>query len=178
MNRKKRLTLAGVVGILACGACGFPPLQPKTPLPPALVSVHTIAVKVEDGTNNNLFDSRTMSNATAENFNKFWHFPAHAIAFNAEESSDAVLKITVHSNTVSCKAESKGKQDGYCLYKMLVSVTLTAADGRILKSNPQALSRFVVSYHGNSPPEDLNANSLLQRVSDELAMTTGSLLYR
>jgi len=37
MVEKKLLTLAGVVGILACGACFLPPLpQHEPPPPPAL----------------------------------------------------------------------------------------------------------------------------------------------
>jgi len=177
MVEKKLLTLAGVVGILACGACFLPPLpQKKTPLPPALSSVHKIAVRVEDGTTGNLFDPVTISNATADNFNRLWKdFPVQAEAFNAGGPSDAALRITVLRKTASCRPGNNGKQ--FCSFETIVSFTLTAADGRILVSRQQESSKFGLWYKGDSPPSNLNANPFRKGASYSLAMTAGSMLF-
>lgn len=177
MFEKKLLTVAGVTGILACGACFLPPLpQKKAPLPPALAFVHRISVQVEDGTTGNLFDPLIMSNATAGNFNELWRdFPVRADAVNDGGASDAALKITVHRKTVSCKAENKSKL--FCSYEMTISVTSTAADGTILKSSQQESSKFGLWYHGDSLKENLNANPFRQQASYALAMTAGDLLF-
>ena len=177
MVEKKLLTIAGVAGILACGACFLPPLpQKKAPLPPALASVHRITIQVEDGTGNKLFDPLIMSNATASNFNELWSgFPVRAEAVNAGEPGDTLLSITVHRKTVSCKAESKDKL--FCSYEMIISVTLTDANGRVLKGKDQALSKFGLWYHGTSLAENLNANPFRQQASYSLAMTAGEVLF-
>ena len=177
MVEKKLLTAACVAGILACGACLLPPLpQKKAPLPPALASVHRITIQVEDGTGNNIFDPLIMSNATASNFSQLWSgFPVRAEGVNAGESGDAALRITVHRETASCKGESKDKL--FCSYEMIVSVTLTAADGTILKSKQQESSKFGLRYDGNSLKENLNANPLRQQASYSLAMTAGETLF-
>jgi len=177
MLKQKLLTIAGVVGILACGACFLPPIpQRKAPLPPALASVHRITIQVEDGTAGKLFDPLVMSNATARNFNELWReFPVRADAVNTGGSSDATLRITVHSRTVSCKAESKDKL--FCSYEMIISVTLTAADGTILKNRQQESSKFGLWYRGDSLKEDLNANPFRQQASYSLASTAGEVLF-
>lgn len=177
MFEKKLLTLAGVVGILASGACLLPPLpQKKASLPPVLASVRRITIQVEDGTSGNLFDPLILSNATAGNFNQLWKdFPVRADAINVGESSDAALRITVHRKTVSCKPESK--KGLFCSYEMIISVTLTATDGTILKSRQQVSSKFGLWYHDDSLNENLNANPLRQQASYSLAMTAGETLF-
>ena len=176
MDKKKLLTLVGVVGILACGACYLPPLpQHKYPLPPALSSVHKIAVQVEDGAAGNLFDPLIMSKATADNFNALWQeFPVRAETFNAGGPSDTTLRITVLRKTVSC-TPINGKPS--CSYEMIASFTLTTADGRILQSRSQASSKFGLWYQGNSLPKNLNANPFRQEAAYALAMTAGEMLF-
>jgi len=176
-GRKKLLTLAGLVGILACGACFLPPLpQQRASLPPALASVHMIAIRVEDGTASNLFDPLIMSNATAGNFNQLWkEFPVKAEASNAGGPSDAVLRITVLRKTTSCNPEGNGKQ--FCSFEMVASFTLTIADGRALQSWPQKSSKFGVWYKGNSLPDNLNANPFRHDASYSLATTAGEMLF-
>jgi len=176
MLKKKLLTIAGVLAILACGACLMPPLpQHHAALPPGLSSVHNIAVDVEDRTASHLFDPPAMSNATASNFNELWsEFPVRANPFSARTPSDAVLKIAVLRKTASCTPHDNGKQ--FCSFEMISSYTLTAADGTILQSMPQKSAKFGVWYQGNSPPENLNANPFRHQASYWLAMTAGDLL--
>jgi hypothetical protein len=175
MIEKKLLTLAGVLGILACGACFLPPLpQKKATLPPALASVHRIAIHVEDGTGGKLFDPVIMSNATADNFNQLWQeFPVQAAAFNDGGPSDAALRISVLRKTASCKPEDNGKQ--FCSFEIIASFTLTAADGRILQSSQQKSSKFGLWYKGNSLPDNLNSNPFRQKAAYALAMTAGEM---
>jgi hypothetical protein len=176
MVEKKLLTLACAAGILACGACFSPGLnEPKPQLPPALASVHVIAIQVEDGTGSNLFDSVIMSNATAGNFNRLWKdFGVRARALNAGGPSDSVLRIIVLRKTVSITPEKNGRQ--FYPFEMAASYTLTTADGRILESMPERLSQFGTWFDGKSLPETWNSNPLRQDAAYALAMTAGDML--
>jgi RNase P/RNase MRP subunit p29 len=174
MVKKKLLTLAGVVGILACGACFLPPLpQKKAPLPPALSSVHKIAVQVEDGTAGNLFDSVIMSSATASNFNRIlMDYQVRAEAYNTVGHGDAVLRITMLNKTASCVPKGDGE---YCSIELIASYTLTAVDGRVLLSRPQESSKNGIWQQGNSLPENLKASTFERLASESLAATAGRL---
>ena len=176
MFEKKLITLACFVGILACGACFLPPLpRKKVSLPPALASLHRVAIHVEDGTSSNLFDSQIMSNATAGNFNQLWKdYPVRAEVFNAGVHTDAVLRIAVHSKTSSCARKNNGKQ--FCSFEIISSFTLKSADGSILRHMEQGSSRFGLWYQGDSLPDNLNANPFRQEASYSLAMTAGNLI--
>lgn len=175
MVKKKLLTLAGVAGILACGACFLPPLpQKKLPLPLALASVHRIAIRVEDVSQSNIFDARTMSYATAADFNQYWsNLPLKALDYYAGEPVDATLKITVLGKTFSCP--KTGKEWQYCTFVMSASYLLTAADGRVLQSRPQENVQFRVWSNGAEPPVSLNDNRYRWDVSRSLAITAGHL---
>jgi hypothetical protein len=173
MFEKKLVTLCCAVGILACGACFLPPLpERKTPLPPALASVHNIAIHVEDGTAGNLFDPLIMSNATAGNFNRLWNeFAVRAEGFSTGKPSDAALRITVLRKTASCIPGDKGRQ--FCSIEMIASFNVTAADGRILQSNLEERSKFGLWVTGNSLPETWNSNPFRQEAAYALARTAG-----
>jgi len=177
MLKKQLLTLAGVLAILACGACFMPPLpQHHAALPPGLSSVHSIAIDVEDGTANHLFDPIMMSKAAAGNFNNLWsEFPVRAEAFNGAGASDADLRITVLSKTASCNPEGNGKQ--FCSFEMVASFTVRAADGTTLQSSPRKSSKFGVWFKGDSLPDNLNASPFQQQASYSLAMTAGEMLF-
>jgi len=176
MIERKILTLAGAAGILACGACFLPPLPgPKPPLPPALASVHIIAIHVEDGTAGNLFDPLIMSNATVGNFNRLWkEFPVRAVSSNSAGPKDATLRINVLRKTASCAPADKGHQ--FCSFDLISSFTLTAADGRILQSKPEERSKLGIWLKGDSLPETWNSNPFLQDAAYALAMTAGDKL--
>jgi hypothetical protein len=175
MVKKKLLTLAGLAGILACGACFLPPLpRERSPLPTVLASVHKIAIKVEDGTAGNLFDPQIMSNATAANFNRLWEqYPVRAEAFNPGGRGDAVLKIIVHHKVTSCNSESNGKQ--FCSIELIATYTLTTVNGGAFEMSPQKSAKFGFQLLGDSLPENLNANPFRQEASSSLAMTAGHL---
>jgi hypothetical protein len=176
MLEKKLVTLACAVGILACGACFLPPLRdPAPPLPPALASVHIIAIQVEDGTASNLFDPLIMSSATAINFNRLWNeFPLRAEASNAGGPSDAALRIAVLRKTASCIPGDKGRK--FCSIEMIASFTVTATDGRILQSKPEERSKFGLWVKGDSLPGTWNSNPFRQDAAYALAMTAGEKL--
>jgi hypothetical protein len=176
MLKNKLLTLAGVLAILACGACFMPPLSQNEPPPPPnrLASVHRITIDVEDGTGSNLFDPVAMSSVTVGEFDRLWaESPVRATVFNAGRPSDAVLKIVVLHKTASCTLQSNGKQ--LCSFEMISSFTLMAADGRILQSRPQESSKFGVWYQGDSLPGNLNANPFRQNAAYSLAMAAGDI---
>jgi hypothetical protein len=176
MIEKKLLTLACAVGILACGACFLPPLdEPKPQLPPALASVHIIAIQVEDGTGSNLFDPLMMSSATVSNFNRLWsEYPVRAKALNAGGPSDAVLRVVVLHKTDSFTPGKKGRQ--FYPLEMIASFTVTAADGTNLESKPEESVKFGVWFSGKSLPENWNSSPILHEAAYALAMAAGNKL--
>ncbi len=176
MVEKKLVTLGCAVGILMCGACFLPPLnEPKPHLPPALVSVHSLAIQVEDGTGTSLFDPVMMSKATAGNFNRQWsEFSVRAMALSDGGPADAVLKITVLRKMDSFNPGQKGRQ--FYPLEMVASFTVTAADGRILESKPEERLRFGVWFDGKSLPETWNSNPFRQEAAYALALTAGNKL--
>jgi len=174
MVEKRLLTLAGVVGILACGACFLPPLpQKKAPLSPPLTSVHRIAIRVQDGTAGNLFDPTIMSSATASNFNRILtDYQFRAETYNTRGHDDAVLRITVLNKTMSCVPKGDGE---YCSIELIASYILTAIDGRVLLSRSRESSKNGIWQQGNSLAEDLKANTFRRLASESLAATAGRL---
>jgi len=176
MLEKKVLTLACMAGILACGACFLPPLpEPKPRLPPALASLHRIAIQVEDNTGDNLFDPVVMSRATASNFNRLWSgFPLHADSFGPSGLSDGTLRISVIRKSVSCSPQRERKQ--FCTIDMGISFTVKAADGRILQSEREQRSTFGLSLRAMSLPVTWNSDPFRQEAAYALAFTAGSKL--
>lgn len=175
MLEKKLLTLAGVVGILACGACLLPPLpERKIPPPPALSLVHRMAVHVEDGTVSNFFDPVIMSKAIAGNFNRFWtDYRLRAETFSAGGGYEAVLRITVQNKIASCIPSGNGE---YCSLELIASYTLTATDGRVLLDRPRLSSKNGIWQQGSSLSEDLKANIFRRLASESLAITAGKTI--
>jgi len=175
MLEKKLLTLGSAIGILVCGACFLPPLpEPKLPLPPALASVHTIAIQVEDGTGGKPFDPVIMSSDTASNFNRIlMDYRIRAKTFQAGGDRDAVLRITVLNKTASCDPSGNGENFSI---ELIASYTLMAVDGRVLLSRPRLSSKNGIWQQGNSLPEDLSASTFRRLASESLASSAGKIL--
>jgi hypothetical protein len=173
MFEKKLMTLFGFAGILACGACLLPPLpQRKIPLPPPLSAIHKIDLQVEDKTGSRFFDPSQMSPAVADQFNHLWSgLPIKAQSF---KSGDAILMITVLQKTISCKADTS--RGGTCFYTLTASLTLTSADGRVLRScSSQHVEFSAWSRHG-AQSDTLNEDPARQQAAYSLAIAAGNFI--
>jgi hypothetical protein len=100
MLRKKLLTIAGVVGILACGACFLPPIRqgPPTPPPPRPIQVpkdvRTVRVVVTDNSIPAHIDAQAMANFVA-NFINVTHSGQGVSAHAGTQPGDADLEIAI-----------------------------------------------------------------------------------
>jgi hypothetical protein len=176
MHRRKLLTVACALGVLACGACFLPPLrEPPPPLPPSLAAVRTIAVQIEDSSAHDLIHEAPMSAAVASNFNRLWaEFPVRALPYVEAGRYDAVLKVTIIQKTVSGGSTSHGNQ--LWTFEILASLALTASDGRILQSETNQRSRFGFSSKIGLAPGTWNSAPIRNQAAYALAMTVGDRL--
>jgi hypothetical protein len=138
MVKKKLLTLAGVVGILACGACFLPELpQHTTPPPPPvhiwLDGVQSIRVEVANASPSHHLDSAALARKIADAINEqSWKTKVNAHVGKQAEGEDAVLAITVLSET-AVPAKS-----GRLTFLIKDSATLTRLDGALVWRETEA----------------------------------------
>jgi hypothetical protein len=134
MVKKKLLTLAGVLAILASGACLLPPLPRHKPPPPPVLNgldgVSRIRVEVVNSSPSHHLEPVALAQKVAEAINQQTaktKINAHAAI--ASEGGDAVLLITVLSETVESTAAARAR-----------SVTLYIKDSATLKRLDDALA--------------------------------------
>src|SRR5208283_5679577 len=106
MLRKKLLTIACVVGILACGACFMPspnqspPVRPPIPISPPkrtdLSGIRMILVEVTNTSGTHHVDPQAFSRMIASVYNEHTH-PLYPRAYTqgAPKPDDAVLQVTI-----------------------------------------------------------------------------------
>lgn len=127
MVKKRLLTLAGVLAILASGACLLPPLpRHEPPLPPVLNGldgVHRIRVEVVNSSPSHRLETGAVALKVAEAINQqSAKTKINAHAAKASEGEDAVLLITILSETVDSIPAARAR-----------SVTLYIKDSATLK---------------------------------------------
>jgi hypothetical protein len=141
MVEKKLLTLAGVVGILACGACFLPELpQHTTPPPPPvriwLDGVQSVRVEVANASPSHHLDSAALARKIADAINEqSWKTKVNAHAGKEAGGEDAVLAITVLSETVESAPAAK---TGSMTFHIKDSATLTRLDGALVWRETEA----------------------------------------
>ncbi|MFY9852609.1 MAG: hypothetical protein WAK26_01875 [Terracidiphilus sp.] len=133
MVEKKLLTLAGVVGILACGACFLPPLPQYKPVPPpirnGLDGVQNIRVEVANASPSHHLDSADLARKIADAINEqSWKTRVSADVGKEAGGEDAVLSIAVLSEIVESTPQAK---TGRMTFLIEDSATLTRLDGAL-----------------------------------------------
>lgn len=133
LGRKKLLTLASVVGILACGACFLPPLPEHKPAPPpirnGLDGVQSIRVEVVNASPSHHLVPAALAQRVVTAINSQpWQTNVNAHVGKDAESEDAVLAITVLSET----SEAKPAKTGSTTFLIDDSATLTRLDGSLV----------------------------------------------
>ncbi|MDR3752643.1 MAG: hypothetical protein P4K93_03385 [Terracidiphilus sp.] len=133
MLKKKLLTIAGVLAILACGACFLPPLPSHEPPPPVrnrLDGVQNIRVEVTNASPSHHLDSADLARKVAEAINeKPWKTKIGAHVGKEAAGEDAVLFITVLSETEEPAPTAK---TGRMAFLINDSVRLMRLDGALV----------------------------------------------
>jgi hypothetical protein len=140
MVEKKLLTLAGVLGILACGACFLPPLPQHKPAPPpirnGLDGVQSVRVEVANASPSHHLDSDDLARKIAGAINEqSWKTKVSAHVGKEAGGEDAVLVITVLSETAE---PAKSSKSGDLTFLIKDSATLTRLDGALVWRETEA----------------------------------------
>jgi hypothetical protein len=132
---KKLITLAGALGILACGACFLPDLinrQPPPPLIPAMQSIKTIAVTVKNSSSTQHIDARLVAVAIAKRLNLVQSTPKiKAWAVKEGELADATLTITILEERATPSAIPSSPSTLW-LFEQKVSASLIRSNGQLI----------------------------------------------
>jgi hypothetical protein len=149
MLKKKLLTIAGVLGILACGACFLPPIHngPPTPPPPPPIhvpkNIHRVRVIVTDNSIPAQIDTQVMANAVVKYINLL--SSSDGIAAHAGgEPADADLAIAIANEDAVLKQVEPSDSSESWLFQFTFSESLKNASGNILKQRTNIPVR--VSY--------------------------------
>jgi hypothetical protein len=153
MLEKKLLTLACAAGILACGAC-FGPISSPPPLPPPLLDLHgiqSIQVVVTSVSESHHLNLSDLAGRVTYFINwQTQHTGVSAYAQQQAEPGDAVLQITILSETVDLSSSPPLTARKKLPFLIKVSATLTRQDGQVIWHETDA--EYLVHY--SFKPED------------------------
>ena len=161
MVKKKLVTLACAIGILACGACFLPPLPEHQPPPPRieLLGVQDIRVAAANVSELHHIDPSALAKAVANSI----ELRARETGVNASAqegagaAGDAVLAITVLDESATPSPSSNKRLS----LLINVSATLTRQDGAVIWRETDAAYPF--SYNLTSDhSEDAWQNAFLR----------------
>jgi outer membrane lipopolysaccharide assembly protein LptE/RlpB len=135
MNRRVLLVAVALALVLLAG-CGYHTLGAATHLPP---DVHTLAVPVFATRTEAYHTETTMTDAVIREFATRTRF---RVTPNDGADADAVLHGTILSQTVApLTYNSSTQQSSSFLITVVVSVTLTGRDGKVLYENKNYVYR-------------------------------------
>jgi hypothetical protein len=157
MLEKKLLTLAGALGILACGACFLPPLpEHRSPLP-QLQGVRRIRVVVASSSDSQHVDPSALAQAVAFRINlETSGTGAKAYVGDKAEDRDGILYIAVLK--ASATPGSAPVANGLVLWSLdlTISATLTDSGGRVVWQEEDGDYRLSRSFPPKDPAEIWN----------------------
>lgn len=170
MDKKKLLTVAGAVGILACGACLPPPLpRHAPPRPPVLIrleGIHSLRVEVVNVSPGHQLDPAALAQRIADRLNE--QSSRMNIAVNAHVGKnvgggDAVLAITILGETVETLTPTK--------IRILIqdSATLTRLDGALVWRETEAGTSIARNVAEGYPADAWKDPGLLNGVEKALS---------
>lgn len=176
MLGKKLLTLACVLAIIGIGACFLPPPHIPARLPAYLVGVRTLAIQVEDKSENEPFDAAAMSNETTASFNGLWkEYSIHARPWSSGMSADATLQIVVLHKSMLRDGLVDGKQAWN--FQITAHYALTARDGSALGVSTERVIRFTRWFPAASLAPSWNLRDVFNDSAYNLAMFGGEFMF-
>lgn len=184
MLKKKLLTIAGVVGILACGACFLPPIHngPPAPPPPPPIQIpkdiHTVRVVVTDNSIPAHIDTQAMANSVAKYINLLNSrngISAHA----GGDPAAADLIIALSNETGTLKQVEPSDSSESWLYEFTFSESLKKADGEILKQRTNLPVRVSYTLPAKLPDDVWNVPGARDQYGLELSFkATFGMFFR
>jgi len=129
MVKRRLITVGCVAGILAFGACGMFYREPPPPMT-LFVGVHTVRVVVTDSSAAHQMDVNAFRAAVLKELNA----PSHQTHFLAvsEGDADCTLTVNIVDEDAHRRDQDAQKDGGLWNFKVLISLTLNARDGRQL----------------------------------------------
>jgi hypothetical protein len=152
MVKEKLVTLACVLGILACGACFLPPPRPYHPPPPpplrpSLQGVRTIAIAVSNQSESRRMNPADLATMMTHDI-QFSDYGSRITAIGEGVADpDAHLVVAIQKETLS--QEQTGVR---WIVSIDVLSTLTARDGSVLWSDSHVYS-LTRPFPENEPDE-------------------------
>ncbi|MGD0911201.1 MAG: hypothetical protein ABR928_04855 [Terracidiphilus sp.] len=136
MLKKKLLTIAGVLGILACGACFLPPIHTGPPAPPPLPfpelkDIHTVRVFVTDNSVPAHIDTAAIATVVANSVN-FFRGGAGITAYVGGDPADADLTVVISNEKATLKRVEPSEGETW-FFDIGFSESIKNASGEILK---------------------------------------------
>jgi hypothetical protein len=159
MLRKKLLTIACVVGILAGGACFLPPIKntptyPPAPLRDELRGIKTIDLFVDDGSGSHFLVPGRVMGLIAGNADARERQTHISCLFRATpRPKDAVLRITLLDESATPRAPISSQSAPLWLLQLTVDAKLTGPDGQILWQQQKVTYSHNESIQTNDPAE-------------------------
>ena len=169
MDKEKLVTLACVLGILACGACFLPPPRPNHPPPPppppqpALHGIATILVDVSNQSESRHLNSSDLAVAVARDIRLLGYSPHITALDKGAVDPDARLAVLIRNETLI-------RQQGPVRWFISVEAlsTLTARDGRVLWSESRVFSSHR-QFPENEPDQVWHHIQIQNWLADNLA---------
>ncbi len=156
MLKKKLLTIAGVLGILACGACFLPPIhtRPPAPLPPPIrlpEDIHTVRVVVSDNSIPAQIDTQAIANSVAEYINLI-DGGQGASAHAGGEPGDSELEIAIANEDASLEKVFPDGTESWTFH-FIFAVVLVRSNGKIVSQKPNVPVEFQLMLPPKHPAD-------------------------
>jgi hypothetical protein len=159
MLKKKLLTIAGVLGILACGACFLPPIHTGPPAPPPPprpiqipADVQAVRVVVIDNSIPAQIDTQSIAASVADFINRTRS--GHGIAAHAgKEAADADLEIAIAGeNATLIKAWPSDGTESWS-FSFRLTVLLVRNGNKVVSQRPNLPVQFQVVLPPQHPAD-------------------------
>jgi len=152
MQVKKLITVAGALGILACGACFLPPPErrPPPPLIPALQGVKTIVVVATNSSSTHHIDTDRLAAALAKQINsRHGDTKIRGLVGTAAGPADATLSVNIREESATSAYVDKSGRTTLWTFEPKVSAKLTGADGQILWQEKEQVHQVKEAFATN-----------------------------
>ncbi len=147
MLKQKLITLAAILGILACGACFQEHYTPPPPPPIVAEGLSNVGVVVSDLTESHRLNSAALAAALAQNFSLRFRddrLSAHA-AHRPEE--DGFVEVKILSVTAAKHPDLAPNGEQWWSFEVKTVASLTRSNGQVLWQGAEATdSRQLNSY--------------------------------
>jgi hypothetical protein len=157
MLEKKLLTVAGVIGILACGACFLPPIKntpnyPPPPLRDSLKGIRTIDLFLDDSSDSHQVNRIKAAALLCNNIDsRKDQTRIHCDFRDTPRPKDAVLRITLVKESATAHLPDSSQAAPRWVLALTINATLTGPDGQILWQEQNVTYNDSESIETNDP---------------------------